>query len=148
MIKITLTILVVTFLLFQFIRPSLDEFVYDKNLSLEMPEDIETIFKRACSDCHSDKVSYPWYSKIAPFSWIISSHIKNGRRAINFSRWKDIPRDIKIKRLKRSIQTVEIGMMPLPSYTWLHKDAVLTKKDKILLNQYFRILLEDVQRLP
>jgi len=140
--KITFSILFALFLLAQLIRPSMKNYTFNKALALNTPKNVEVILKKACYDCHSDNIVYPWYSQIAPLSWIISSHVVTGRKAVNFSRWKNIPKDIKKKRLERAVKTIYINMMPLPSYTWLHGDAVLSKDEKKILNEYFKKLLE------
>ena len=140
--KITFSILFALFLLAQLIRPSMKDYTFNKALALNTPKNVEVILKKACYDCHSDNIVYPWYSQIAPLSWIISSHVVTGRKAVNFSRWKEIPKDIKKKRLKRAVKTLYINMMPLPSYTWLHGDAILTKDEKQILNKYFKKLLK------
>lgn len=140
--KTTFSIFLALFLVAQLIRPTQEDYKYDKTLALKTTPKVEKIFKKACYDCHSDNIRYPWYSQIAPLSWIISSHIKTGRKAVNFSRWEDIPKDIKKKRLDRAVKTVYINMMPLPSYIWLHGDAVLTKDEKKILDEYFKKLLE------
>ena len=143
--KKALIILITIFILIQFIRVDISSKPIDEKKALHPPKEIEAIFQKACYDCHSNKVRKPWYANIAPFSWTIASHIKNGRLAVNFSKWKDIPKDIKKKRLDRAIKTVHIGMMPLPSYTWIHKDAILTKSEKEKLENYFKSLLEQLQ---
>ena len=140
--KNTIIIFTVLFLLAQLIRPEKVQTKVDETKALHPPKEVESIMIKACYDCHSDKVRYPWYYEIAPLSWTIASHIKSGREAINFSRWKDIPTDIKQKRLDRAIHTVGISMMPLPSYTWIHKDAKLTPKEKETLKSYFESLKE------
>jgi len=44
--------------------------------------------KRACFDCHSNEVVYPWYSNIAPVSWLVQHDVEDGRRRLNFSEWQ------------------------------------------------------------
>jgi len=139
-----LKMLLVIFLLAQFIRIDKTNHPIDEKKALHPPKDVETIMIKACYDCHSDRVRYPWYSNIAPLSWTIGHHIKEGKMALNFSKWTDIPKDIKKKRLDRAMQTVQIGMMPLPSYKWIHKDARLTKEEKKKLIEYFKSLKESL----
>jgi len=140
--KITFSILLAVFLLAQLIRPTNEDYKYDKSLALITTPKVEAILKKACYDCHSDNIVYPWYSQIAPLSWVVDSHVVTGRKAVNFSRWENIPKDIKKKRLDRAIKTVNVNMMPLPSYTWFHSDAILTNDEKKILNNYFKKLLE------
>ncbi|NPA59048.1 MAG: heme-binding domain-containing protein, partial [Epsilonproteobacteria bacterium] len=77
------------------------------------------------------------YSDIAPLSFEVLSHVNVGREAINFSKYKTITKEIKIKRLKRCVQTVRNEMMPLESYLMFHDEAILTKEDKKILIEWF-----------
>ena len=112
----------------------------DEKKALHPPKDVEAIMIKACYDCHSDRVRYPWYSKVAPMSWTIAHHIKQGKLALNFSKWSEIPKDVKKKRLERAVQTTG-RVMPLPTYKWIHKDAILKKEEIKRLREYFESLL-------
>jgi len=78
---------------------------------------------RACFDCHSNEVVWPWYSNIAPASWATWDHVREGRNAVNFSEW-DRPQ----RKGDEVIEVVEEGSMPPPYFTrfGLHGDAKLT----------------------
>lgn len=102
----------------------------DNTKALHASEDVMTIFKKSCYDCHSYETKWPGYSNIAPFSWVIVDHVEDGRKALNFSEWSEIPTDMKYKRLKRAIKTVNNGMMPLPSYLRFHDEALMSDADK------------------
>ena len=81
---------------------------------------------RACFDCHSNEVDYPWYSKIAPMSWAVQRHVDNGRGKVNYSEW-DQPQD----DADESAETVREGEMPPAYYTLLaNSDAKLTDAEK------------------
>nr|WP_233750417.1 heme-binding domain-containing protein [Halarcobacter anaerophilus] len=69
----------------------------DKNLEIKAPENIMTMLKTSCYDCHSNEVKWPWYSNIAPFSWMINRHVKDGRKALNFSTWENYTKEEKTK---------------------------------------------------
>ena len=76
---------------------------------------------RACFDCHSNEVEYPWYSKIAPMSWAVQLHVDAGRNKVNYSEW-DRPQ----KKADKSAKTVIEGEMPPRYYTLVtHSDANL-----------------------
>jgi hypothetical protein len=82
----------------------------------------------ACYDCHSNETRTPWYGKIAPVSWWLTNHVKEGRAAVNFSTW-DQPQGEGAHDLARSVQD---GSMPPSYYTWfgLHSNAKLTKAQR------------------
>src|SRR5262245_16995178 len=54
------------------------------NIQWSSPE-VAGLVKRACYDCHSNETNYPWYSNIAPVSWLITRDINVGRAVMNFS---------------------------------------------------------------
>lgn len=88
--------------------------------------DTRALAVRACFDCHSNEVDYPWYSNIAPMSWAIQSHVDEGRSKINYSEWDRPQRDA-----HEAAETVRDGEMPPPYYTrFAHADARLTDAEK------------------
>ena len=81
---------------------------------------------RACFDCHSNEVDYPWYSQIAPASWAVQSHIESGRSDVNYSEW-DRPQE----EADESAETVMDGEMPPAYFTRLtHADARLSDSER------------------
>jgi Haem-binding domain len=48
---------------------------------------VATVFERSCNDCHSYRSVWPWYSHVAPVSWLVVSDVNRGRKAVNFSEW-------------------------------------------------------------
>ena len=110
----------------------------DEKLTVKAPEEVMKLLKQSCYDCHSHETKWPYYSAIAPVSFFVASHVKDGRRAMNFSKWNEIDPEIKQKRLKRAIKTVNNGMMALPSYVSAHEEAKLSKDDKEVLVSWFK----------
>jgi hypothetical protein len=137
-VKKILLVAIGILLLMQGIQPEKTNPPIDRDITLQAPKEVMQILKRACYDCHSNETVWPWYSKIAPLSWSIVSHVNEGREALNFSKWKEIETQTKIKRLKRAVKTVNNGMMPLSSYLLLHKEAVLSLKEKEILIHWFQ----------
>lgn len=68
---------------------------------------------RACFDCHSNETVWPWYSNIAPASWLIQSDVTVGRRKLNFSEW-DRPQE----EAHESAKALRKGTMPPWYYPW------------------------------
>ena len=106
-----------------------------KGLEIQAPENIQTMFKNACYDCHSNQTQWPVYAKVAPFSWIISRHVKEGRKALDFTAWENYDEEKKQEKLKAIYRTV-YGSMPLPSYMWLHDEAELTKEEREVIRKW------------
>ncbi|MDD2973757.1 MAG: heme-binding domain-containing protein [Aliarcobacter cryaerophilus] len=127
--KRALIICFAVFLLMQFIRPQKVEYSDDKTYEIVLPEDIKEIFVRACYDCHSNKINYPWYSNVAPFSWVVANHTNEGVNALNFSNWEKYTKTQKNEKLKAIYRTAH-SSMPLPAYTWAHIEAELSKEER------------------
>ncbi len=107
----------------------------DKNLEIKASKEVMLVLKKACYDCHSNETIYPWYSNIAPFSFSIDSHIKEGRKVLNFSLWEKYTQSQKEKKLKDIYRTV-YAAMPLESYIWLHEEANLDKKTRKMIRNW------------
>lgn len=97
------------------------------------PEQVALILKNACYDCHSHKTIYPWYTNVAPFSWLIGQHIKEGRKHLNFSTWTKYDKKKQLHKLKEIAEEVEEEKMPIPNYTWMHPEAKLSNEDRQIL---------------
>lgn len=130
-----LMICLILFVLMQFIRPQKVEFIEDSSKEIVASKEIKDILVKACFDCHSNKIEYPWYSNIAPFSWVVIRHTTNGVRALNFSNWEDYNYIEKEEKLKAIYRTVNASM-PLPAYTLVHKDADLTKEERTMIRDW------------
>jgi hypothetical protein len=85
--------------------------------------------RKSCFDCHSNQVQLPWYSKLAPSSWLLADHIRDGKSNLNFSEWQDYSNREKIGLLEEIKDEVASGNMPLKSYLLIHRDAKLNSDD-------------------
>jgi hypothetical protein len=81
--------------------------------------------KRACFDCHSSETVWPWYSSIAPGSWLIYKDVVDGREEYSFSNW-----DTETKRARKFAEVINEGVMPPPQYLLLHPEARLSPDEK------------------
>ena len=97
--------------------------------AVAVPADISQIISRACNDCHSHKTTYPWYSQLQPSGWFLRDHVDHGRSHLNLSVFNTYDTKKKVKRLEEICEQVESKEMPLPSYLWLHGEAVLSESD-------------------
>lgn len=80
---------------------------------------------RACFDCHSNETSWPWYSNIAPVSWLLQHHVNEGRQSLDFSTWGSGRQEA-----RRAARLVIEGEMPPLDYLILHPDARLTDVER------------------
>lgn len=105
----------------------------DITQAMPVPDNVMSVLKRSCYDCHSDHTTYPWYDNITPVNWWVANHIKEGKHELNFTVFSDYPAKKKAKKLEEIAETVEKSEMPLPSYLWTHGDAKLSEAEKSLL---------------
>ncbi len=147
-IKKALIGLVVILVVIQFIRPEKNNNATasadDVTALYTVPDSVQQILKKACYDCHSNTTQYPWYSNIQPVAWWLKDHIDEGKDELNFSEFGKRPLAKQAKKLKKLAKEVEEGEMPLDSYTWMHKEAVLTESEKNTLINWARSLSEQV----
>jgi mono/diheme cytochrome c family protein len=100
------------------------------NAAMTLPPEISRVFEQSCQDCHSNRTVWPWYSHVAPTSWLLAHHVKEGRRGLNFSEWGQYPARRRDRKLKEICEQVQRGEMPQASYTLLHPQAKLGDQDK------------------
>lgn len=84
--------------------------------------------KRACFDCHSNETTWPWYSNVAPFSWLMQDDVDGGRRHLNLSEWNRTQR-----HSHDAVKDIQEGDMPLWFYVPMHPKAKLTADEKSAL---------------
>ena len=107
-----------------------------ENGEIPAPPEVREILTRACYDCHSSRTKWPWYSKVAPVSWWIADHVKDGRRHLNFTQWNSYDAKKRAEAFEESWEEVEHGAMPLPSYVRGHSEAKLSAEDKQALKAW------------
>lgn len=94
------------------------------------PKDVKIILENTCYDCHSSNTNYPWYYKVAPVSYWLADHIKDGKKHLNFSDWEKYSTRKKDHKLEELIEEVAEGKMPLKEYKWTHENARLSKEEQ------------------
>lgn len=97
------------------------------------PADVQSVFERGCRDCHSYDTRWPWYSNVAPVSWLVINDVNHGRRHFNYSDWAQNDRDKIPQLLKDMCELTRKGEMPLSYYLWMHPDARLSDRDVSLV---------------
>ena len=98
--------------------------------------ELKTVLKKSCYDCHSNETVWPWYSYVAPVSWLVADDVHEGRKHLNFSNWQNIEVR-KVSKAKQEIwEMVSEGEMPLSKYVLLHPEAKLSEKDKQIIKDW------------
>ena len=126
------------FLLMQLYQPA-HNVNYEQDTSLNLttmykaPNNIKTMLQTSCYDCHSNNTKYPWYNRIQPGGWFMANHIKDGKNELNFNEFGNNSIRRQKSKLKAITGQIKSDEMPLTSYTIIHRNAILSKKNKTLL---------------
>jgi hypothetical protein len=98
--------------------------------------EIDAVLRRACYDCHSNETRWPWYSYIAPVSWLVARDVHAGRDELNFSTWNRLSTREQVEAMHESWEEVEEGEMPPWFYLPPHPEARLTPADMAVLRAW------------
>lgn len=120
----------------QFFRPeNIDHGTRTQDL-VNVPKEVNTILRNSCFDCHSSEANLRWYDKITPANFLVDSHIKEGRKALDFSNWSSWPKAQQNSTIYYAINKVLSGEMPIPSYAAVHSSAKLNAQQVEILKNY------------
>lgn len=100
------------------------------------PENVRAVLRRACYDCHSNESVWPWYSRVAPVSWLVARDVREGRKELNFSTWNLYVEKRRLRKMKEIRDEVAEGEMPPWFYVAAHREAALSDEDVALLNRW------------
>ena len=124
---------VVILVLIQLIRPahSNPPITAGETIQARLPVDpvVDSMLIRSCNDCHSNLIVWPWYTNVAPASWLIASDVRRGRAELNFSEWGTYPIKKQQELLKETCEEASERKMPVAAYTLLHPSAKFTDGD-------------------
>ncbi len=96
---------------------------------------VKDLARRACFDCHSHETTWPWYSHVAPMSWLVQNDVDEGRAHLNFSSW-----DRSKKGARDAAEELAESEMPPALYLPTHPSARLTDAEKADLLAGFRAM--------
>jgi hypothetical protein len=98
--------------------------------AVEAPPEVKTLLRRACANCHTGATEWPWYSRVAPVSWLVAHDVHEGREHLDFGTLPAAKPKRKAKLFGEIAEVVEEGGMPLRSYRWMHPEARLTDAER------------------
>src|SRR6267142_3254624 len=104
LLKWLVLIVACLFIAIQFKRPARTNPPVDESQTIfartQMTPQVAAILDRSCRDCHSNKTVWPWYSNVAPISWLVADDVNTGRQALNLSEWARYTEDGQAKKLQ------------------------------------------------
>lgn len=96
----------------------------------KVPPKVKAVLERSCKNCHSSETSWPWYSYVAPASWIIAHDVHQARKEMNFSEWGSYSAKRKGEKLEEICEQLTNGDMPDPKYALVHRNARITPEER------------------
>jgi len=126
-IGIVIIVVIALFIVIQFIPYGKDHsnqpVVSEPNWDSQQTRDLS---QRACFDCHSNETVWPWYSNIAPISWLVYRDVIEGKNKFNFSDWQNTY----LNDPGEFSNVINEGEMPPMQYLLMHPNAKLTATEK------------------
>jgi hypothetical protein len=107
-------------------------------LGSDVPSSVTDVFAHACINCHSEKTTWPWYSNVAPVSWLVEGDVKHAREHLNLSRWDNLEAADQRMLLTAIATVIENREMPPHKYVMLHPEAKLSAEDSIRVIEWTR----------
>ncbi len=151
-LKRTIIIVAAVFVAIQFIRPSRTNPPVNAGLVITSVQSVtpaaKSILDRSCSDCHSNRTVWPWYSQVAPSSWLVASDVNGARRKMNLSEWGTYPEYRRLDRMKGICDEVTRGNMPPWQFLLMHSAARLSPADVNALCQWTKASLPPAPAAP
>lgn len=137
----------------QFIHPQKNQLPVDPEQQLvsryQIPDSVNAILQKACMDCHSNNTRYPWYASLQPVAWWLDEHVRDGKKHLNFDEYTHRSLRYQFHKMDETIEMVKEEEMPLPSYTWTHSEARLTKEERIAITRWAQSIMDTMkQRYP
>jgi len=109
------------------------------------PAPVAAVLVAACYDCHSHQTKWPWYSRIAPMSWLIAHDVNEGRENLNLSEWPADDTKRAVRRLEDMSEAISYNEMPPKKYTAIHTDARLTDSQRTALTDWLDAAAEKLK---
>jgi Haem-binding domain len=131
--RAALVVILLAFIAAQFIpvqhtNPAVDPAQTVEHLG-DVPPEVKAVLDRSCKDCHSNQTRWPFYSYVAPTSWLVAHDVSRAREEVNFSEWGQYDPNSERDILIEICRQVQRGKMPLWQYRLIHRSAPLSKQE-------------------
>lgn len=131
-----LLILVVIFLVIQAIPVTRDNPEVHLGLDFNENPQVRQVLVNSCYDCHSNETKWPWYSYVAPTSWLVASDVEEGRDHLNFSNWELLSKEKRNVARDEIVEHIDKGEMPPEMYLFMHPEATPSEADKQVIRNW------------
>ena len=96
------------------------------------------VFDHSCADCHSEKTRWPWYSQVAPVSWLLEVDVQQARKRLNLSHWDSLSPTEQARLLTAIASVIQNHQMPPPRYLVLHPEARMSADQSVEVIEWTR----------
>lgn len=132
----------------QFYQPALNQnpgqvYTNDFLIATKAPRNIANLMQASCYDCHSNNTQYLWYDYIQPARMFVESHIKDGKKELNFNEFGSYSNRKQQSKLEAISKQIKSGEMPLSSYTLTHTEAKLSTEQREEVINWINTLIND-----
>jgi hypothetical protein len=148
MLRKILFVILALLIVIQFFRPAKNlsgDVTKDLSTLYDVPDNVRAILDRSCNDCHSNKTVYPWYAHVQPVGWWLNDHIQEGKHHLNFNEFASLRVAAQKKKMEESMEQIKKNEMPLDSYTWIHRNSILSDGDKEILNAWCQKIIDTLK---
>lgn len=97
---------------------------------INAPDEVKSILRNSCYDCHSNETDWRWYTYVAPVSWLTASDVHEARGKVNFSEWGNLTPKKQAKKTEEIWDEIEKNGMPLKIYVLMHPEVALSLAEK------------------
>jgi Haem-binding domain len=147
--KILFFVLLIFFVALQFFRSkkNIAEGISTNDITkaYAVPTNVMASLQTSCYDCHSNNTKYPWYNNIQPVAWWLADHIEEGKKEINFNEFAAYSLRRQYKKFKEINTQLEEDEMPLQSYTLIHRNAKLSKEQKVEIYNWTNAMMDSMK---
>lgn len=141
-------VIVVGFIGIQFKQPDRTNPPIDESKTifalLKVKPEVKAILDRSCVDCHTHNTRWPWYSYVAPVSWLVADDVAKGRKELNLSDWARYKPQRAIAKLDQICQELEDDKMPIKPYRLMHSNAALSKQEIDLICEWIETTRDSI----
>ena len=135
-VKLALATLLLLLVVVQFVPRDAVRDNPPSTATISGPPAVVEILRHACFDCHSNETHWPFYSYVAPSSWLVVSDVVGARSRLNFSEWEDLRVGFQKRFTRKIVERIEAGEMPLWQYRAVHWGARISPEQLATLRAW------------
>ncbi len=125
---------ILLFAALQCVRPGIP--TRPASAEIQAPSPVKQILNKSCYSCHSDRARLAWFDQIVPIYWLARHDVLTAREHLDLSTLGSKPAAAQKAALYEAVNMIQLGAMPLPSFSKLHPEARVTPEELATLKAY------------